>query len=143
MARLDRQRLDAAAFPVTTEIPTRYSDLDTQGHVNNAAATLILQEARGHFDRAAGVDDIRGELKPIVASLFVEYAAEMHFPDPIEVATGVLQLGRTSLVLGQVARQRGRNTLYAETVLVMADADGPTPIPDDMRAAYERVRLRV
>lgn len=141
MARLDRQRLDAADFRISTEVQTRYVDLDTQGHVNNAAAAVFLQEARGRFDHALGVDLLGAGLRPIIAALSIEYAAEMSFPEPIEVLTGVLHLGRSSLTLGHVARQGGRTTLYAETVLVLTDAQGPIPMPDAVRAAYQRARI--
>jgi acyl-CoA thioester hydrolase len=137
MARIDRARLEAARFPVVGDVPTRWHDLDNLGHVNNAAVAVILQEARSHFVHAGRVNEFRGELRTLVAALTIEYVAEMHFPGAIEVSTGVLHIGRTSLVLGQVGRQGGRTTLYAETVMVMADADGPTPIPDDIRAVLE------
>lgn len=141
MARLDRARLDAADFPVTCEVATRYTDLDPQGHVNNSAVAVILQEARGKMEEAAGTLEYFREHKSVVVSLSIEYAAELFFPDPVVVSTGVLHLGRTSLTMGQVARQRGRTAAYAEIVLVFADENGPKPIPEEMRAGYERMRI--
>jgi acyl-CoA thioester hydrolase len=137
MPRLDRARLDAADLRVVTQIPTRYDDLDSLGHVNNAAAAVILQEARVAFHAAVGFVSLPGGLHSIVAALSIEYAGEMHFPEPVEVRSGILQLGRTSYVIGQVAYQGGRPALYAESVMVLTDANGPAPIPDAMRAAYE------
>jgi acyl-CoA thioester hydrolase len=142
VARIDRQRLESAAFPLTTVIQTRFVDLDIQGHVNNAAAALILQEARVELSRAGGFLDHVGSLRPVVASLTIEYAGEMHHPDVIEVSSGVLSIGRRSAVVGQLARQGGRTTLYAETVLVMTDPSGAAAIPEALRAAYERVMIR-
>ena len=142
MARIDRQRLDGAAFPVTSTIQTRFSDVDMQGHINNAAAAVILQEARVGLNRTAGFSEIREGLRPVVAALSIEYAGEMHHHAPIEVSTGVLSIGRTSVVLAQLARQDGRATLYGETVLVMTDSDGPAAIPPALRDAYERVLIR-
>jgi acyl-CoA thioester hydrolase len=137
MSRIDRARLEKARFPVVTDIPTRWQDLDNLGHVNNAAVAVILQEARSHFVHAGRVAEFRGGLRTLVAALAIEYVAEMHFPGAIEIRTGVLRIGRTSLVLGQVGRQGDRTTLYAETVMVQADDGGPTPFPADVRAAYE------
>lgn len=142
MARIDRQRLDGAAFPTTMTVATRFSDMDTLGHINNAAAAVLLQEARAGMNRQAGYSELREGLRPVVASLTIEYAGEMHHPEPVEIATGVLSVGRTSVVVGQVGRQGGRPTLYAETVIVMTDGKEPTPIPDSLRAAYERVKIR-
>jgi acyl-CoA thioester hydrolase len=140
--RIDRQRLDGAAFPVTATIQTRFDDIDSQGHVNNAAAAVILQEARVELNRAARLVDTRDGLRVVVAALSIEYAGEMHHPEPIEVGVGVLAIGRSSVTIGQLARQGGRPTLYAETVLVMTDADGPAAMPQALRDAYEGLMIR-
>lgn len=142
MARIDRGRLDGAAFPMTMTVPTRFSDVDVQGHVNNAAAAVLLQEARTGLNRQAGFSDLRAGLRPVVAALTIEYAGEMHHPGPVEISTGVLQIGRSSIVVGQLGRQDGRPTLYAETVLVITNGEGPTPIPNDLRAGYQRMMIR-
>jgi acyl-CoA thioester hydrolase len=143
MRRLDRQRLDAAEFPVVTEIPIRYDDLDSLNHVNNAAAAVLLQEARGQFGHSAGLHELMGrDLRTIVAALAIEFSDEMLFPGVVVIRTGVLDIGRTSLLVGQRGQQDARTTLYAETVLVMSDDDGPTPIPPPIRAAFESLRIR-
>jgi acyl-CoA thioester hydrolase len=142
VARIDRRRLDGAALPMSMTVATRFSDMDVLGHVNNAAAAVLLQEARAGLNREAGYYEVRDGLRPVVASLTIEYAGEMHHPMPVVIETGVLSVGRTSLVVGQIGRQDGRITLYAETVLVMTDGKRPTPIPDLLRAAYERVLIR-
>ena len=141
MARIDRQRLDAALFPVSVEVQTRFDDLDTQGHINNAAATVILQEGRVMFNRAAGLSGMMGGLRTMVAAVTIEYAAEMHFPDPVEIGCGLLAVGRTSFTIGQRARQKGVSAIYAQAVMVFADAHGPAAIPHDLRAAFERLRI--
>jgi acyl-CoA thioester hydrolase len=141
VARIDRKRLDGARFPVITTIATRYDDMDPQGHINNAAAAVILQEARVDLNRAARLPQMESELRTVVASLHIEYAGEMYHPQPIEVATGILALGRTSLTFGQVARQGGRTTLYAETVIVMTDEIGPIEISGALREAFAKLAL--
>ena len=141
MARIDRKRLDAATYAVSLDVPTRYDDVDMQGHVNNAAAVVILQEARANFNVQAGMREHLAGYRMMVAGLTVEYAGENHHPGIVTVSTGVLAVGRTSFTLGQVARQNGRSTLYAQATMVMADANGPAPIPDAMRAAYQRLMI--
>jgi acyl-CoA thioester hydrolase len=138
VGRIDRQRLDATDFAIMIDVPTRYDDVDMQGHVNNAAMVVILQEARAHFNFAAGLRDHLAGLRMMVASLGVEYTGENHYPDAVTIGTGVLAIGRTSFTLGQVARQNGRSTVYAQAVLVLADAGGPAPIPDAARALCAR-----
>jgi acyl-CoA thioester hydrolase len=142
VARIDRRRLEGAAFPVTTTIQTRFDDIDAQGHVNNAAAAVILQEARVALNHAARAQELSPDLRPVVAALSIEYAGEMYHPNSIEVSTGILAVGRSSVTVGQMARQGDHITLYAETVLVMLDSAGPAAMPDDLRAAYEGLLIR-
>lgn len=139
MSRLDRARLAAADLPITVEIPLRYDDIDSVGHVNNAAAAVILQEARVQFHAAAGFHGLPPGMHSVVAALSIEFAGEMRFPGVAEVRTGLLKIGRSSYVLGQVARQEGRIALYAETVLVITGPEGAEPLPEAMRAAYEKL----
>lgn len=140
MIRLDRRRLDAATFPDRLEVATRIDDLDTQGHVNNVAVAVILQEARGRFDkRLLGTHlDGRGL---VVGSLLIDYAGEMYFPEPIEVSVGVLEIGRSSFLLGQVARQNGRTTAYAEAALVLTEAGQAAPLTAAMRSALSAAMI--
>jgi acyl-CoA thioester hydrolase len=139
VGRLDRERLGASGFGIAAEIPIRYDDIDSLGHVNNAAAAVILQEARTHFHAAAGYIRLPDGLHSMVAALSIEFAGEMFFPGVVEVRTGLLRMGRTSYVLGQVARQKGKITVYGETVLVVAGESGPAPLPDELRAVYENL----
>lgn len=141
MARIDRKRLNAADFQIILELPIRFDDLDIQGHVNNAAAVVILQEARVNFNRATGLPMITENRRAMVAALNVEYADEIYHPGNIEVSTGVLAVGRTSFTLGQVARQEGKAKLYAQVVMVLADGNGPAPVPDELRPVLERLLL--
>lgn len=141
MPRIDRSRLTAARFPVVKIVETRIDDVDVQGHINNGAAVVILQEARAHFHRTARLPELRDGLRVMVAGLTVEYAAEMHHPDPIEVHSGILHLGRSSYVIGQVARQCGRDCLYVEVAVAMANADGPAPMPEALRDSFEALRI--
>jgi acyl-CoA thioester hydrolase len=141
MLRLDRRRLDAASFPVRIEIATRFDDLDLQGHVNNVAVAVILQEARGRFNQQFIAGLLGTGRGMVVGSLFIDYAAEMYAPDPVDVRTGVLDIGRSSFTLGQVARQRGRTTAYAEVAMVITGSEGATPIPDAARNALQAARI--
>lgn len=141
MARIDRGRLDAARFAVTAEIATRFDDLDVQGHVNNAAAVVILQEARVMLNRAAGLGELRGGLRTMVAGLTVEYAGELRYPVPVQVGCGIAAIGRTSFTIAQRASQEGHATLYAEAVMVLADAGGPVALPNALRAAFEALKI--
>jgi acyl-CoA thioester hydrolase len=138
MARIDRARFESGLFPHRYAVATRYSDMDSLGHVNNVAAAEILQEARHRFILAADFMAY-AERGPqlVVASSLIEYAADMMTPLPIEVSTGLLEMGRTSFRLAHVGRQADRIGVYAEIVQVVRDSQGPVPIPDEWRAKLE------
>jgi acyl-CoA thioester hydrolase len=142
MSRIDRQRLMAAELPVLSRIATRFADLDALDHVNNAAAATLLQEARFDFYRDIHASGATVHVRTLLAALYIDYVGEMFVPGVVEVKSGVLSLGRTSVTLAQVARQDGRLTMFAETVMVTADENGPMPHPEPLRAAYERLSAR-
>jgi acyl-CoA thioester hydrolase len=139
-SRIDRASFDAADFPIKAEIPIRFDDLDTLGHVNNAAAAVILQEGRVAFNQHTALP-AAARLRPVVASLRIEFALELLYPGVVEVCSGIAAIGRTSFTLAQVARQNGHTALYAEVTLVFSGANGPAPIPDELRAVIEGLRL--
>jgi acyl-CoA thioester hydrolase len=134
--RIDRTRLNAISFPDIARVQTRFYDVDVQGHVNNTASVIILQEARASFNVMTRMQEYLNPIRVLVASLTVEFAAELYHGAPIEVGTGVLSVGRTSVRLGQVARQDGIPSLYAETVMVFTNIHGPTLIPTGLRETY-------
>ena len=141
LARISRAVLDKVQFPVTFTIPTRFADLDLQGHVNNAAVPVILQESRVDFNKTIEFATLPSGLRPMIAGITVEYAAELTHPNIIEIGTGVARIGRTSFTLNQVARQNGRTAIYAETTMVIADEHGGAPLPEALRRNLERVLL--
>jgi acyl-CoA thioester hydrolase len=142
LARIDRTALDKAHFPVTVAIATRFSDLDFQGHVNNAAVPIILQDARVDFNEVIDLAGNLNGLRFMVAGITIEYAAELSHPGEIEIGTGVSKIGRTSFTIQQIARQHGRTAIYAEATLVIADENGGVPLTDAQRSNLERAMLR-
>lgn len=141
MARLDRAMMDAAMFPSIEVIPTRYADLDEQRHVNNAAVVVLLQEGRVRFNQVMELHDGFGGLRLMVAALGVEYAAELHHPEPVEIHSGIVRIGRTSFTIAQCIRQQCRTCVYGESVMVLADTNGPVAIPDHLRAVFDSLTL--
>lgn len=141
MIRLDRQRLQGATFPERMEIATRIADLDVQGHVNNVAVATILQESRGRFNKARVASLLGPGDGMVVGGLFIEYAGQMYFPEPLEVSIGALEIGRSSYALGQIVRQDGRITAYAEVSMVIIREGRAAPLSDTLRAALEAASI--
>lgn len=139
--RIDRARLTRETLPFRCEIATRFADLDVIGHVNNVAAAAILQEGRNRFIHHCELFKL-AHAQLVVASTLIEYAGDLLHPAPIEVCVGVLEIGRSSVRLGQIAWQHDRVGVYAEVVQVTRDANGAAPIPGAWRAMLETMRIR-
>ncbi|HLY56368.1 MAG TPA: acyl-CoA thioesterase, partial [Stellaceae bacterium] len=78
----------------------------------------------------------------VIARLALDFRAELHWPDEVEIGTGVIRIGRSSVTLGQGVFLGGRCVASAESVVVVMDQQTrrSAPIPDGLRAALaERV----
>ncbi|MDT0509794.1 thioesterase family protein [Novosphingobium sp. MMS21-SN21R] len=141
LSRMDRETLDKTVFPVVATIATRFDDVDVQGHINNAAVPVILQEARVEFNKAIDLPALIGTMRPLIAGLTIEYAAELLYPGNVEIGSVVSRIGRTSFTIQQTARQNGQVAIYAETTLVVADENGAAPLPEGLRKNLNRILL--
>lgn len=112
----------------------RVTDIDFQGHVNNAIFATLLASAR--YDYLG--DHIRPHLGAgaslVVASTTINYTAEMTYGAEVETRSRVLRLGRSSMQLEQIILQRGRICGHALTTMVHRTPDGSAPWPDAVQA---------
>jgi acyl-CoA thioester hydrolase len=140
MTRLDRARFDNATYPHCFSVATRFADLDQYNHVNNVAVAGIFEEGRYPFFQQVDLSSVPG-CQLVIAACTIEYASDMLFPDPVDVSTGVLEIGRTSLQLAQIARQNGRVAAYALLVQVARSEQRPVPLPEEWRASFAALRI--
>lgn len=115
--------------------PLRWSDLDAQGHVNNALVVDYLQEARVAFFRAGPASGLLDSGIVVVAHQ-VEYLAPIDYStDGIDIELVIAALGGSRFEIFYVLRQHGRLTGRARTVLCPFDfeASRPVRIPAEVR----------
>ena len=107
----------------------RLTDLDFQQHVNNAAQTALLANAR--FDFLGEV--VRPALPPgdklVIASLDVNFVREMLYGDVVYTGTRILSIGRTSMRIEQAIYQDGKCAVRAVSVFVHLSAASNTAAP--------------
>ncbi len=121
-----------------TDVRVRYSDLDAQGHVNNARVLTLLEEARVDwlFVDAPhhGADQLVRAI--VVASLEIQYKRPILFGPPVRVSLGVPKIGKASFTVDYVLASDGEVMATASTVLVAVElADGrPRRLGDNERA---------
>src|ERR1700743_2546017 len=86
-------------FPVLRELPTRWSDDDTYGHVNNVVHYLMFDTAvNGWLIEASGVDIRELPAIGLVVETSCQYFAELRFPVTVTACIALEKLGRTSIV---------------------------------------------
>lgn len=111
----------------------RLTDLDFQQHVNNAATTGFLANAR--FDFLATVrPHLAVDAKLVIARLEVDFTGEIRYGSPVHVGTRIIGFGRTSMRLEQAVFQNGRCAARAVCVFVHKGAEGALPWPEAVLA---------
>ena len=140
MARPEPWRLDPARYPHRDVIQTRFQDLDPLGHINNVAMAGLFETARVRFNRAMELSGWHGH-RWLVANITLNYLNESFFPDDVEIATGIGQIGTRSWHVLAAAFQKGECVATCDAVLVMSPSGGVTELPDTFRAGLEAHRV--
>jgi acyl-CoA thioester hydrolase len=136
----DAALLDPARYPQRLEIPTRFADIDINGHINNVAMAAVFEDARVRFVRGLGLADMG--VRAVLGAVYIDYVAEAHYPAPFEVAVGVAAIGGASWTISEVALQGGAVRALCRATLVSIEGGKSRPLPEQLRAVLERARLR-
>jgi acyl-CoA thioester hydrolase len=139
---------DVTRLSVWVPVDVRYSDLDEQGHVNNAVFLTYFEQGRiGYFnevrrrgrelavraedgggasravDVAPAADDARLELPLVIADARVVFRRPIASLMPIYVGVRTASLGRASLELVYAVCAEPGGTLYATGSTTVACVD--------------------
>ncbi len=119
----------------TYACPLRWSDMDAQGHVNNAAVVDFLQEARVAFFRAGPTSRLLAD-GVVVVGHKVEYVGSIAYseePLPIELSLASVRGARFEVAYDMF--QAGDLVVRARTVLCPFDFETGRPalLPEDVR----------
>lgn len=127
-ARL-RQR---ATFRYITPVPTRFQDLDANGHVNHGVFPAYIEEARLAMRREL-LGNGEADRGWVIAALAIQYVRPLLYPAPVEVGVGLIATGRTSFRLGYGLFAGETCAAVAETRSVYVDkATGKSvPLPEE------------
>ena len=137
-------RLHLASSPVVDEIAARYGDMDANAHLNNLALEAMHENARATMNRDVLPEVYRAggrRLRLVTSQNAVHFLAEAHWPALIQTGAGVGRIGRTSYVASTGLFRDGVCIGVCDTVLVLLGEDGPTPLPDELRAALQTLLL--
>ncbi|HEX8854911.1 MAG TPA: thioesterase family protein [Thermoleophilaceae bacterium] len=125
-------------------IPTRWADNDVYGHVNNVEYYAFFDTViNAWLIREGGLDIHRGEVIGVCAESRCEYKAPLEFPETVEAALRVGQLGRSSvryeIALFREGADEPAATGHFVHVFVDREARRPVEIPERLRGALERL----
>lgn len=133
---------DPESYPFSTATETRFQDLDPLGHINNVAMAALFENGRVRFNRNLGLERRQPGERWLIAAVAIDYVAEAHFPDPVEVMSGIGRVGNSSWDICSAAFQRGVCVATCVTTLVVTDKTGSRPIADSLRASFAELMVR-
>ena len=124
----------------TWSAPVRYAECDMQGIVFNAHYLLYADEAMNAWCEQVGhpyPSLLARELDTRVVASSLEWSSPARWGDVVEVDVAAERVGRTSFGLVSSIRVGDRACCTVRTTYVLTDLAGrPTPVPDDLRAAW-------
>jgi acyl-CoA thioester hydrolase len=140
----DLRQLRRTDFRVLRELPTRWSDDDVYGHVNNVIHYLMFDTAvNGWLIEASGTDIRRLPAIGVVVETSCRYFAELRFPEIVTAGIGLERLGTTSVVyrLALFGQHGVEPAAVGRFVHVYVDATSrrPVPVPAEIRAALREL----
>ena len=142
MAKPELWRLDASSYPVSMSVQSRFSDLDSLGHINNVAMAGIFENARVHFHHLFGRHPADLGMRWLVGAVDLKYVEEAHFPYDVVVHSGIGHIGNCSWILFSAAFQQGQCVATCDTVMVMKGPKGSQGIDPQTRAIMEQNRAQ-
>ena len=129
-------------YPYAARVPTRWTDNDVYGHVNNAVHYLAMDTVvNGWMIEHAGLDPEHGSVIALVVESGCRYTASLRYPDALVLGLRIVRLG-TSSVEWEIAMTResdGEPVAQGRFVHVFVDrvTRRPTPVPRALRTAME------
>jgi acyl-CoA thioester hydrolase len=126
--------------------PVRYVECDQQGIVFNAHYLVWCDEAVTRWFEATGASyaalTARG-LDTRVVSSTLDWSSSARYGDVVDVRARTERVGRTSFAVAFDVTVGERLCCRVTTTYVLVDDDGrPTPVPGDLRAAWEQLTAR-
>ena len=118
-------------------IQIRFNDVDQMGHVNNAVIMEYFDLRKSTCFSAAGLPPEEGDFTVMIVHLEVDFVAQIHYHDRIEVLTHVVRFGTKSLTVEQQVVLSDSRQVCAKCTTVMSgylrSEKRSAAIPDEVR----------
>jgi acyl-CoA thioester hydrolase len=132
--------LPLEAFPLITFDKIRYADTDRQGHVNNAVFATFLETGRVEFLYHPDFAILDESTSFVIVALHLNLKKEIKWPGRVEIGTGILKIGNSSITIYQKLFQNNQLMADAETTIVQVDniSGQSKPLTDQAKAVLQR-----
>lgn len=140
----DSQSVTRDEFPHFLSIPTRWMDNDVYGHVNNALYYAFFDTVINEYlINVGGLDIHTGVVIGLAIETQCRFYQSIAFPDVIDAGLRVVHLGNSSVryEVGLFKCDQADPAAFGYFVHVFVDRETrrPTPIPNGIRAALEKI----
>lgn len=132
-------RLSRSAYPYFRRVIARFSDMDSERHLNNVALASFYEDARVSFLRS-----LTGKLpgfRFVIAHISISYLTEAHYPGEYEVGLGVSRFGTKSFDIGCGLFIGDKCIGVCDTTQVSIGNTGPISIPEALKTALSERQL--
>ncbi len=130
-------------YPIKTYDKIRYADTDRQSHVNNAVFAQFFETGRVeilyHHQHAL----LSQDASFVIVKLNIDLMAEINWPGQVDIGTGVIRVGNSSVTMVQGLYQNNKLVATAETVIVQVDNKEKTskPLSEKAKAFLETIKI--
>jgi YbgC/YbaW family acyl-CoA thioester hydrolase len=129
--------------PLLATVRVRTYELDSFGHVNNAAYLNYMEEARSEYLRQMGLsfhDFARLGVQLVIVEAHVKYISPSRYGDEIEICGIFKEMKAASLVIEYTLTENTTGRLIAEAwtrgAFIDAATGKPTRAPQPFRDAF-------
>ena len=127
-------------FPFLYELNTRWKDMDTFGHVNNAVFLTYIEDARISLFQRWKLNN--REKSIIMASIKIDYLRQVSHPSNLVVGQRISRLGKTSVDIHSVLfTQKDLQPAAAAVVSAVCfdyEANKSVPVYSEIKADFQQ-----
>ena len=125
-------------YPHHYELKTRWRDIDSFGHVNNAVFLTYIEDARILFFRRWKITEMKKSL--IVASIKIDYLQQIDHPSDLIVGQKISRIGNSSFDIQSTLFIKGQSKPVARSVVISVCFDykknKSVPVYDEIIADF-------
>ena len=115
MGIFDEKKYLIGNYPFRHEIRTRWKDMDSFGHVNNANYVTFIEDARIIFFERWDINTHDKSL--IVASMKIDYLNQLQHPSDLVIGQKIIRLGNKSFDIESIVFNKDGNTPMAMSLV--------------------------